>query len=172
VSEAYASSDDDEGPEQVPPISRRSTLSSTTTRYYTSDDGHTVVEVEPSECYGERGEHFDPRDSISSGTLRHATSASVQAASLAMSPSRGSGGSSVSRTLSSATGRKSQVAGFRHNSETHTTYNITNKDSGRQLFVSAPIGSREAAVHDQVVMQAATSGSRVSFVLVFVCTLH
>lgn len=164
MSEPYASSDDEEGPESVPPFSRRSTLSSTTTRYYTSDDGHTVVEVEPSEDCGEYQDHFDPRDSLSSGPLRHTPSASFQAASLAMTPVRGSVGSSITRTLSSATGRKSQVSGFRHNSETHTTYNIKNKDSGRQLFVSAPIGSREAAVHDQVVMQAATGGSRVSFV--------
>jgi len=29
------------------------------------------------------------------------------------------------------------------------------------LFVSAPIGSREAAIHDQVVVKAAASGSKV-----------
>lgn len=159
MNEQYSSSDD-EGPEPVPPISRRDTLSSTTTKYYVSDDGHTVVEVEPSEFGGEVEDHYYTRVPVSTVPMRHATTASVRAASMAMTPAGGGTGSSISRSMSTNS-RNSQQSGFRHQSDTHTTYNIKNRESGRQLFVSAPIGSREAAIHDQIVMKAATSGSKV-----------
>jgi hypothetical protein len=159
LNEQYPSSDEEE-PEPVPPISRRSTLSSTTTRYYTSDDGHTIVEVEPSE-FGDRSEdHHYSRGSVSTAPMRYADTASVRAASLAMTPATGGVGSSISRAMST-TSRNSRQSGFRHQSDTHTTYNIKNREDGRQLFVSAPIGSREAAIHDQVVLKAANSGSKV-----------
>ena len=48
-----------------------------------------------------------------------------------------------------------QPGGFRHQSETHVSYNIKQKDGGRHLFVSAPVGSQEAATHDQVAARAA-----------------
>ena len=155
------SSSDDEGPEPVPPISRRDTLSSTTTKYYVSDDGHTVVEVEPSDFGGEvEDDYYTRTPLVSAAPMRPAATASVRAASMAMTSARGGSGGSISRSMSTNS-RTSQQSGFRHQSDTHTTYNITNRENGRQLFVSAPIGSREAAIHDQVVVKAAASGSKV-----------
>lgn len=52
---------------------------------------------------------------------------------------------------------KPPEAGFRHQSASHITYNITDKDGRRQLFVSAPVGSREADTHDYVAAKAANS---------------
>jgi len=49
--------------------------------------------------------------------------------------------------------------GFRHQGTTHTTYNIRNKDKGRQLFASAPSNSREAAVHEEIVSIMAVQDS-------------
>ena len=47
-------------------------------------------------------------------------------------------------------------SGFRHNSDTHTTYNMTDYGGRRKLFVSAPSNSREAEMHDQVATRAAS----------------
>lgn len=46
--------------------------------------------------------------------------------------------------------------GFRHVGDTHTTYNM--RQGPRQLFVSAPTGSDEAAVHNRLAAMAAKQG--------------
>jgi hypothetical protein len=68
----------------------------------------------------------------------------------------------ISRISTSVSHKSSQAqapGGFRHQSDTHVTYNIKSKDGGRQLFVSAPVGSAEADVHDQVASRAASVAS-------------
>jgi hypothetical protein len=52
-----------------------------------------------------------------------------------------------------------QAKVFRHQSSSHVTYNIRDRHAGRQLFVSAPVGSWEAEVHEQVAAKAASSAT-------------
>ena len=70
-------------------------------------------------------------------------------------------GVAPSAMSAASTGRHTQQsgAGFRYLSATHVTYNIKDKGNARQLFVSAPVGSSEAAVHDEVAARAASAAS-------------
>jgi hypothetical protein len=68
----------------------------------------------------------------------------------------------TSRASSSLVQKQNQIhspTGFRHQSDMHITYNIKNRDGRRQLFVSAPVGSPEAEMHDHVAARAANSSS-------------
>jgi hypothetical protein len=126
----------------VSSAARRHTPGTSSTRHSPAKS-ESVVEVIVDDSDSEREEEHD----------RH--SARKQSV---VSSSFGTASSAVS-TVSAGRNTQQSGAGFRHQSVTHVTYNIKNKENGRQLFVSAPVGSREALVHDQVAARAANAAS-------------